>query len=87
MLSVILIFVKHMYVSSQDNVFYSLWDQRACFLKTPVSLQFSDLHFNILLSEKCNSSTVHLYERERARERKKEREREREMLCMYELPS
>ncbi len=35
-----------------------------CFLKTPVSLQFSDLHLDILFSEKCNSSGVHLRERE-----------------------
>ncbi len=40
---------------------------RACFLKTTASLQFNDLHFNIF-SEKCNSSSVQLWERERMRE-------------------
>ncbi len=29
-------------------------DKHVCFLKTLASLQFSDLHFNILFSEKCN---------------------------------
>ncbi len=38
------------------------------FLKTMASLQFSDLHFYIILSEKCNSSSVNLRERERERE-------------------
>ncbi len=49
-------------------------NKRACFLKTPASLQFSDLHFNIIFSEKCNSSSV--------RERERERERERCCVCM-----
>ncbi len=44
-------------------------DKRACFLKTPASLQFSDLHFNILFSEKYNSSSVHLWGREGEKER------------------
>ncbi len=35
----------------------------ACFLKTPVSLQFSDLYFDIIFSEK----SVYLRERERER--------------------
>ncbi len=62
---------NHVQVLSLSTV-----DKRACFLKTPASLQFSDLHFNILFSEKCNSSSVYLWEKEG----------EREMLCMYELP-
>ncbi len=56
-------------------------DKHACFLKTMASLQFSDLHFNIF-SEKCNSSSAHVWERERERERERrvsgtERQRER----------
>ncbi len=51
-------------------------NKRACFLKTPASLQFSDLHFNILLSEKCNSSSVNLWEREREGERERYKERD-----------
>ncbi len=39
-------------------------DKLAGFLKTPVRLQNSNLHFDNLFSEKCNSSTVHLRERE-----------------------
>ncbi len=35
-------------------------DKSTCFLKTLVSLQFSDLHFDIIFSEKCNSSSIHL---------------------------
>ncbi len=45
-------------------------DKHACFMKTPASLQFSDLHFDFLFSEKFNSLW--------------KRERETEMLCMYE---
>ncbi len=40
-------------------------DKLAGFLKTPVSLECSDLHFNIVFSEKRNSSSVHLQERKR----------------------
>ncbi len=39
-------------------------DKLAGFLKTPVRLQNSNLHFDNLFSEKCNSSTVHLRERD-----------------------
>ncbi len=78
LLSVLLIFVNLANISRKRAL--STVDKHAYFLKTPASLQFSDLNFDILLSEKCNSSSVHLWERER------EPEKEREMLCMYELP-
>ncbi len=46
----------------------------ACFLKTRLACSLAI--FNIRFWEKCNSSSVHLWERKRERER----------LCMYELP-
>ncbi len=46
------------------------------YLGTPASLQFSDLHFNILFSEKCNFNQV--LERGERERRERERERERE---------
>ncbi len=62
LLSVILIFVN---LATMCTRTLSTVDKRACVLKTPASLQFSYLLFNILFSEKCNLSSVHLYERER----------------------
>ncbi len=49
-------------------------DKHACFLKTPASLQFSDLHL-IFYYQKSEIHQVFTYERER--------EKEREMLCVY----
>ncbi len=69
LLSVILIFVN---LATMWTRALSTVDKHAFFLKTPASLQFSDLHFNILFSEKCNSSSVHLWEGERARERERD---------------
>ncbi len=60
------------YLCQPDNhvqaLSLSTVDKRACFLKTPASLQFSNLHFNILFSEKCNSSSVYLWEKEGERD-------------------
>ncbi len=61
LLSVIFIFFN---LATMCTRTLSTVDKRACFLKTPASLQFSNLHFNIL-SEK--SSSVHLWERGRER--------------------
>ncbi len=82
LLNVLLIFVN---LATMCTRSLSTLNKHACFLKTPASLEFSDLHFNIIFSEKCNSSTVHLREREREREgeRAREREREREREAVY----
>ncbi len=67
LLNVLLIFVN---LATMCTRSLSTLNKHACFLKTPASLQSSDLYFNIIFSEKCNSSTVHL--------------RERGRLCMYD---
>ncbi len=68
LINVFLIFVNLATICTRT---LSTVNKRVCFLKTSASLQFSNLHFNIF-SEKCNSSSVHLWGGEREREKERE---------------